>query len=179
MSRVSDFSVGRQWYCDRTKSGNPLQLPPFTFIILGTGPRDYHSFCYTWVAPKYRSQDESSAEHTERTHNQCAWFDHQHLMRHGHLLDPLLDPLGFDVGGVHYTAKIHSVENTTQFSLYAGDSLMEEGSFDFRFPEGHLLPDKTRGKLNEVEALQKWLQHLLGEPVQLPVLQDDFVAGPR
>lgn len=39
--RVTKYSVGQRWYCDRSVGSNPYNRPPFWFVIVGVSRPGY------------------------------------------------------------------------------------------------------------------------------------------
>lgn len=75
MPRITPFSVGQRWYCDRSKGPNPYNRPNFTFVILGPGPKPNTKVC------RLECDDPSDS-----THGTESEYPHSHLKKYATLV---------------------------------------------------------------------------------------------
>jgi hypothetical protein len=71
MARVTPFSPGQRWYCDKTG----LEQRSFTFVILGPGDKPNEKRCRL-------EYDDPSAPF----HNHESFYTHKHLKKYAKLV---------------------------------------------------------------------------------------------
>lgn len=187
MARITNYSYGRQWYAGRDEKSLAEGRKPFTFIVLGRGYNERNKLCYLWLHPDHRQGDQtwshSRQRSSYRTHNTVSEYGRKHLTKYGQLLDEILDPLAFEVGGLKFraTLDLHADGHRYHFDVFdEAGKITQSGDFNRDYRYGVELPGGNwDSHMNVVEALQEWLTVLFGEKVQLAILRDDFVAGPR
>lgn len=192
MARTTNFSVGRQYRCVPDPIKN---RESFHFVVIGKGHNDNHKLCFLWVRPEDRLPTGLTS-----THRSFQTYPHNHLRKHGTLLEEIVEPLAFEHEGKKYHLVVDEPDYGRQeLTLFLGDTIVAKGtstSFSDRDPFGRpqtkarlstgtvvANPLRYRGALYRGALYEKsydlsfyawkaWIKDILGAEVTFPFIEE-------